>query len=311
MNLLKKIWQKVWKRMPSQTPNQAPPDQTAAIPDQEAGKFRAGWVLFWSLLLIGMIFLFKNFPLGLAILGINALYIGTCLNEIKSPDIAFLFKRGKFTYPLNPGWYLTIPHFWTIETISQKLMEEEFKEETMYTSAEQPIGVKFRVFYKVVDIGKALFTKDVIKNRVRAVILTNLKGEVGGKSFAELLTDRNKLEGEITISVNEELAKDGYNVIGIEIEDFTENVRSQAATIRTLGKARGEAAQALAQPLKDNYPAAAVNVFTILTETAEKIAKTIWVPKGKQTSAGTTAGGESEDTLKKLLETAQQIAGKK
>ena len=259
--------------------------------------FRAGWALFGIIAAVGMYAFYRFPPLGLVLWGVDLLYLGTCLHEVKAPNRAFLFRMGKMIGDLPPGWYLTIPHFWTIEAISMEAQQIGPLTEEMYIRRGTPITVRIVIFYRVVNLTKALLTKNIIKDRIRAVVLTQVKGKIGEsffrgprrvdeseKNVTTLLTERGSIEKAIKEVVNEELRLDGYFVTGIELEDIKEEVESEAATIRQIGHARGDAAAALAKPLKDNYPAAAVSAVGTIGEMVERIFR------GMKSSGGSGGG---------------------
>lgn len=272
--------------------------------------FRIGWYLFGVLACLGTLSLFWGPPLGLALFGINAIYIGTCLHEVKSPDMAFLFRMGSFVGRLEPGWYLTIPHLWQISIISTSWQEFDIDGE-MYTKESTPIVVKGKGFYranekKAKDILR-MMPKEML-NRAMAVGLAALRGEIGGHSFGELIKEKDVLENAALFRLRKEFAPYGYIIKDFEIYDFDEKVWSEAERTKALGKARGEAAKALAEPLRDNYPAALVSSIGTIAETAEKITKTI---SGKEKS-GTKSSGligseKTKDVGQKIAEAINKL----
>lgn len=273
--------------------------------------FRIGRYLFGALACFGTLSLFWSPPLGLALFGINAIYIGTCLHEVKSPDMAFLFRMGRFVGRLEPGWFLTIPHLWQISIIPTSWQEFDIKGEEMYTKESTSIVVKGKGFYRA-DEKKAedilrMMPKEMI-NRAMTVGRAVLRGEIGSHSFGELIKEKGTLENAALLRLTEEFASYGYIIRDFEIYDFDEKVWSEAERTKALGKARGEAAKALSEPLKDNYPAALVSSIGTIAETAEKIAKTI---SGKEKlgtkSSGSIRSEETKDVGQKIAEAINKL----
>ncbi len=272
--------------------------------------FRAGLYLLGAMVVSGGLLAYINPPVGVAVLGIILIYLGTNLHEVRDPNAAFLFRMGKMVGRLSAGWYLTIPHLWTIQPISLERVtfsDQELPPQGMYTKAKRPITLKVRVFYQVKDLDKALRTQKIIHSRVKAVVLAQLKGEVGKREFTDLLTDRGALEDDIQSKVTTELESDGYEVTGVEVEDLFENVESQAETIRTIGRARGDAARALAEPLKDNYPAAIVNALGTLAEAGERVIAGIRRRQAPPAQPASPEQDEGAGVTQQLAETVRQI----
>lgn len=306
-NWLKQTAQKIknWFKVVWQRQRQKKPTTPTEI------TFRIGWLIFWGLGIIGVGMTLFSPPLGLALLGINCIYFGTCLYEVKAPNVAFLFKRGKFVGRLGPGWYLPIPYFYEVSEIPTDWQQTDLQGD-MYTIERTSIVVRARVFYRANEnqLKKILrMMPDEMKERSKVIGLAVLRGEVGNRNFKTLVKEKGEIEKKAVDRLEEEFKGYGYLVRDFEIYDFEEKVWSEAEKIKTLGRARGEAAKALAEPLKDNYPAAAVSALGTLAESAEKIAKSIWGEKEKTKSAGTVE--KSEGVGEKLTKVVQQIAGKK
>lgn len=273
----KKLWatikslpKKIWQPWPwtGQT--------TQGGGSSKKNKFRSGWKLFVAILFGGIAVMFYKPPFGMAVAGLSFIYLAFCFYEIKSPDIAFLFKMGKFVGELGPGWYVTIPHLWQIEKIPANWLQVDMKGD-MYTKEKTLICVHARVKFRV---NKAkldevlLMMPEEMMARAKVIGLSALRGAVGSSSFQTLVEDKGELERSVVKGdkvkkiqgLKGEFAEHGYDFGDFKINDFDEGIQSEAERVKYLGKARGEAAAALAQPLKDNLPAALANIAGTLAE---------------------------------------------
>jgi len=200
----------------------------------------------------------------LSVILFSALLIltGSALKIIKEPEIGFLWQMGHFKGRLNPGWHLGLPFVWEIEVRTFATQEIIFTEE-MYTQAKKEIALRGAIYYRMTDPKKAItLPVETVKSRIKNVTLSKIKGKIGEMLFEKLLKERGVVEDTIKIEANREgeLGSDGYEVTGVEIADFKEQIESKAAKIKEIGGAEAEVdkkkAEALAEPLKDNYPAA-------------------------------------------------------
>ena len=300
----KKIWTTI-RSLPTRIwqPGQAGQAQAKKV------KFRSGWKLFMAILIGGIAAMFYKPPFGMAIAGLSFVYLGFCFHEIKSPDIAFLFKMGKFVGELEPGWYITIPHFWEIERIPTSWLQIDM-EGDMYTKEKTLICVHARVKFRVNkdELEKTLLMMpNEIEKRAKIIGLSALRGAVGGSSFGELVEDKGKIEEKINGILAKEFEEHGYKYGDFKINDFDEQIQSEAEKVKFLGKARGEAAEAIAKPLKDNLPAALANIAGTVSESVSAIfgggkKKAKAEPEEKITaeSIADAIGKKFEDLIKKI-----------
>lgn len=233
--------------------------------------FLTGWFLLIFSILLGLILIFSgelfslekriSLPFGFIILAF-ASYLVENIKEVRAPNVAFLFQMGKFVGRLDPGWYLIVPKIWEIEEIHTEWKRIQI-EGDMYTNQQTLIVVKAEIYYRANEkkLDKILrMPPNEMEKRAIAVSLAKLRGVIGEKRFDELITKKGELEQAVKKILKDEFEKYGYIIRDFEIYDFDEKVWSEAEKIKALGKARADAegriAEALARPLKNNWPAA-------------------------------------------------------
>jgi len=262
---------------------------------------RGAWIGAGIITVLGFILIIAGLAgPGIIILGVLFVWIGVSLKIIKAPEIGLLFKMGRFRTPLEPGWYLGIPFVWDIETRTTETQQIYFQEK-MYTKTKKEISLRGGIYYKLEDAEKSINLPEktitigdeettLIKKRVKDVVLSKLKWQIGQREFEKLLPARKEMEDDIVKDANdaEELGKDGYKVTGVEIADLEEKIESEAAKIREIGSAEAEVdkkkAEAIANPLKDNYPAAITMVAGTISD--KIIGKILGAAKKEQLKGG-------------------------
>lgn len=305
MNFLKKIWQRYAGNRPHPQAQQVPADMKKI-------SFRSGWVLFFTTLISGGIFLTSTPPLGIALIGLSVLYLASCLHEIKSPNIAFLFRMGKFVHGmLGPGWYVTIPHFWDIEQIPTSWIQKDMKGD-MYTKEKTLICVHGRIKYRVnknaLDKVLLMMPREM-ESRAAVISMSSLRGAVGSSPFETLVGDKGAIEKSIDELLAKEFEEHGYEYGDFKINDFDEQIQSEAEKIKILGKARGTAAEALATPLKDNLPAALANIASTVTESLGSIFRT-GKPRKKEEVEKPEQSEPKDEILRELSENLKKLVGR-
>ena len=252
------------------------------------------WKIAIILVITGAILEFSKLStLGDIIFVIIFIWIGVGLIIIKEPETGLLFVLGKYREELKPGAYLTIPFVWEVGTKTKEVQVISCSE-IMYVKGKTKIGLKIDIYFVLFSIKKSILLPEkeievegkittLVRRRVRTVVLSKLKWHVGQTTFPALLEGRKEMEDLIMKESNakDELWKQGYRVIGVEISDLDEEIESEAAKRRKIGTAdavvAAKKAEAVSNPLKDNYPAAiamsAETIGKIINKTLEKIVK--------------------------------------
>jgi len=234
-------------------------------------RFLIGWYILGISILLSLLFIFSglfnlekriSLPLGFLMLAF-ASYLAENIKEIRAPNVAFLFRMGKFVGRLDPGWYVVVPRIWDVKEIPTSWREISMEGE-MYTSQQTFIKVRARAYYRAdeecLDEVLRMLPEEMHK-RAMVVGLAKLRGVIGEKEFGDLITKKGELEEAVKGILKNEFNNYGYHLRDFEIYDFDEKVWSEAKKIEALGEARARVerkiAEALARPLKDNWPAAA------------------------------------------------------
>lgn len=298
-----------------------PPVESSPPPESiNLVSFRIGWILFVLAAALGITLLLSvKVPLGMLVLGLDIVYLGTCLHEVRSPNVAMLFRMGKFIGRLDPGWYLTIPHFWDIKVISAEWQSVEI-EGGMYAAEKTDIHVKATIFYRALE-GRLtdilrMMPEEMVR-RAEVISLALLRGAIGAKKFEELIKEKGEIEDALLIELQGEFTRYGYQVRDVEIYDFDEKVQSRAEQIRILGEARGKAAAALAEPLKDNWPASVAGSVAEIAPGLVEAIKNFLASKRETTKAGgapkekSSEGGPASATLSGIERLARRAEGRR
>lgn len=299
------------------------------------GGLWSGWIIFGLLFLTSFSLVPISWPWALIFLGLALFYLMT-LYIIKEPEVAILFRFGQAVRELSAGWWLTIWLIHNIESETkarQILNEDEPEKESQdlyYIDGDRKIAitVNMRVFFRLVSVKQALATygglnKPSARADVETTALSALRTALGHRNFAELLRAKGDVEQEVEILTNSELsdikrerleadpdllkehlelAKSGYLIEGVDIYDYDEKVQSEASRIKEIADAKayeaGKMTAAVADPLKDNYPAAIVQSVATVATTAREINQARMETARRAPTRGSTEGkgtaGEAE-----------------
>lgn len=162
---------------------------------------------------------------------------GASFLEILDPDVGFVYKRGELIGKYKPDWYLIIPFVWSIDKKTTAVIKMEI-DETMYTMNKTEISIKGLCFFQLVNPMLALrISDDDIKEKVKGLMMSEIKTHIGSSQFSELLAHKASLENTIQEEIDSKIEHNGYLTTAFEITDLTENIESKAAQTKVQGKA--------------------------------------------------------------------------
>ena len=198
----------------------------------------------------------------LVILALIIVLIVISIKQIDQYERGILFKFGKFSKILNPGWHLVFPiiHFYKKVDIRTKAVD--VPEQDVITKDNVSIRINAVIYYKVFDASKAILEVENFYYAVSQLAQTTMRNAVGSVSLDELLSEREKISAEICKIIDEATDPWGIKVENVELKDVSlpeemkrviakiaEAEREKQAVI-TKSKGEVEAAENLAQAAK-------------------------------------------------------------
>ncbi|MCP6720145.1 MAG: SPFH domain-containing protein [Patescibacteria group bacterium] len=316
--------------------NLVPQSPSSPEEDLPEGPLWIGWVVFLSILFLGLILaFFGKGPQALIFISLAFLYFLIALYIVREPEVAILFLFGRAIRKLKKGWWLTFWPFHSIEhetTARQRLHdnEENEKQKLYYIDGDRKIAIEvfMRVFFRLTVPYHALRSYGGLNTPesradIESTTFASLRAELGKRTFKQLLESEDDVAQEVQRKTNEKLKKpvlveiapgepmefhSGYEVVGIDVYDYNEMVQSEASRIRELADAKaheaGSVAQAVSEPLRGNMPAAiAQSVSTVATTLRDINRERLETRRQERKEAESTAApSEAESFLGKLQE---------
>ena len=125
-------------------------------------------------------------------------FVALCsIKQINQYERGILFNRGKYAKVLNPGWHVVWPIFQSMKKIDIRTRAVDVPEQVAITSDNVSIKINAVIYYKVFDAGKALCEVENYHYAVGQLAQTTMRNVVGTVTLDQLLTDREKISGEI------------------------------------------------------------------------------------------------------------------
>lgn len=250
-----------------------------------------------------------RFDWGFLWLALAVLYVRLFLKEVRAPDQAYVYRFGRMIGKVGPGWYIAIPHFTDLELVERKVFNVEFEKQRFYTGAGTEILVNLIATFQIGNTEEEMERALELDREERGplfkhMVLSKVATAIGGQDgFLGLNKRQTNVEELVLHDLQTEAQKYGYVVKEVEVYIEEERVVAEAERIKIIGQARGEEARAIAEPLKDNWPAAAVATANMVFGGAVRdIKKAAGSKKGvKAASDGINAVGKAVDAVKGIF----------
>jgi regulator of protease activity HflC (stomatin/prohibitin superfamily) len=172
------------------------------------------------------------------------------IKQINQYERGILFKRGKYSRVLNPGWHVVWPIFESMQKIDIRTKAVDVPEQEAITSDNVSIKINAVIYYKVFDAGKALCEVQNYNYAVGQLAQTTMRNVVGTVTLDQLLTDREKISSNICEIIDKATDPWGVKVENVELKDISLSQEMQRVMAKVaeaereknavITKARGE-----------------------------------------------------------------------
>ena len=143
------------------------------------------------------------------------------VRQINQYERGILFKRGKYTNVLEPGWHVIWPIFESCKKIDIRTRAVDVPEQVAITSDNVSIKINAVIYYKVFDAGKALCEVENFNYAVGQLAQTTMRNVVGTVTLDQLLTDREKISSNICQIIDKATDPWGVKVENVELKDIS------------------------------------------------------------------------------------------
>ncbi len=215
-------------------------------------------ILIVLLLIIGTLYYLQHLDLILTIiLAVISFLIATSIHIADQWEKAVVLRMGKYTGLRGPGPFIIIPIIDTVDTyIDQRIRVTDFKAEETLTKDTVPVNVDAVVYWTVWDVEKAALEVQEYIRAVSYIAQTGLREIIGKHELADLLQNREKIAGDLQVTLDEHTNPWGITCQTVGIKDVV--------IPQTLADAMSKQAQA------ERERQARVILGTAETEIAEK-----------------------------------------
>ncbi|MEM2142832.1 MAG: SPFH domain-containing protein [Candidatus Thorarchaeota archaeon] len=205
-----------------------------------------------------------------------------------------IVRLGRFRGIKGPGLFWIVPILDKIVTkVSLRLQTYAFKTERSLTRDNVPVVVDAVMYFKIVDVEKAIISVERYSQTVELAAQTTLRETIGKVTLDELLSERDKIAHHLQELIDEKTENWGVKVTSVEIRDVVIPTQLQDAMSReaqaererrariTLAQAELEASEAMlkaAKTYEESNVGFVLRTWNIMQEISKNANLIIMVP---------------------------------
>jgi regulator of protease activity HflC (stomatin/prohibitin superfamily) len=142
------------------------------------------------------------------------------ITVVNQAEVAYREFLGQDRIRLEPGLRLNIPIIHQLYKVSLKEHIANLDNQNAYTKDNVPVVVSGTVFYKVVDVEKAVFSVNSAYQAIKSVGESGFRAVIGRFDYDEIISNRNAINTEMMKILGDTTLTWGINTTRLEIQNF-------------------------------------------------------------------------------------------
>ena len=222
------------------------------------------------------------------------MFVASGIKVLREWERVAILRLGKFRATKGPGIIWVTPILDKVAMrVSLRLQTYAFKTERSLTKDNVPVVVDAVMYFKVIDVEKAILSVERYTVAVELAAQTTLRETTGKVTLDELLSERDKIAMHLQELIDEKTEHWGVKVSAVEIRDVVIPTQLQDAMSReaqaererrariTLAQAELEASQSMlkaAQTYEESSIGLTLRTWNIMQEISKNASLIIMVP---------------------------------
>ena len=156
---------------------------------------------------------------GIVLAGIVVLFLATSIKIVQEYERGVIFRLGRCVGAKGPGVFFVIPVIDKITKINLQIIAAPVASQQVITKDNVTVTVDAVIYFQVVDPAASVVKIRDWYTASQLVAQTTLRAIVGKHELDQLLSDRERIDGELQLSLDAQTEPWGVKVHRVEIRD--------------------------------------------------------------------------------------------
>lgn len=154
----------------------------------------------------------------IALLVLAVIFIFTSVKVMYEYERAVVFTLGKYTHTSGPGLIILIPFIQQMVRVDTRVITEDVPTQDVISKDNVTVKVNAVLYYRVVNPERAVNEVMNFRRATAELAQTTLRSVLGKHDLDEMLSDRDKLNSDIQIILDQQTDIWGIKVSNVEIK---------------------------------------------------------------------------------------------
>jgi len=143
------------------------------------------------------------------------------IRQINQYERGVRFMLGKYAGLMNPGWRLVWPIIQSYRKVDLRVKAVDVPNQEAITKDNISVSVNAVIYYKVREANKAILEVENFYYAISQLAQTTMRNAVGQVDLDELLSERDRVSGNIRDIIDKASDPWGIQVDNVELKDIT------------------------------------------------------------------------------------------
>ncbi|MEE8439570.1 MAG: slipin family protein [Micropepsaceae bacterium] len=178
-----------------------------------------------------------GFATVVLVLVLVLVFLFAAVKILREYERGVVFTLGRFTGVKGPGLIILVPFVQQMVRVDQRTLVLDVPTQDVISNDNVSVKVNAVIYFRVVDPSKAIIQVENYEQATSQLAQTTLRSVLGKHELDEMLSEREKLNSDIQVILDEQTDAWGIKVANVEIK----NVDLDVSMIRTIaGQAEAE-----------------------------------------------------------------------
>ena len=160
-------------------------------------------------------------PLLTVLVIVSVVVILGSIKQINQYENGVRFTLGKYSGLMSPGWRIVFPIFQNYKKVDLRVKAVDVPNQEAITKDNISVSVNAVIYYKVREANKAILEVENFYYAISQLAQTTMRNAVGQVDLDELLSQRDRVSGNIRDIIDKASDPWGIQVNNVELKDIT------------------------------------------------------------------------------------------